>query len=298
MAQLLGIKNRIKSVGSTLKIANAMKMIATAKLTKARERLNRVRPVYDRIETVTHRLMKINHARDIITYSKKGEGTKILYVVLSTNKGFCGGFNLKLFNHIEKERKNKFRDNPDDLYILPIGQKAVEHYEKYPCLEELHACLNINWEHDLFNQSRNIVYELKTLFLSNKYSEIYLVYNKFRSVLFQVPITKLIFPIEVRDETNVIGSYYSEYLFEPDEEEISERLLDTYMIMTINFALIELETGKYGARMIAMDGANINGGKLNRKLKIQYQRVRQEAITKELTEIIGGTETLRRDQDE
>ena len=298
MAHLLGIKNRIKSVDSTLKITNAMKMISTAKLAKARERLNRVKSVYDRIETVTHRLMKINHARDIITYSKRGEGTKILFVVLSTNKGFCGGFNLKLFNHIEEEKKKRFKDNPEDLYILPIGQKAIEHYEKYPNLEELHVCLNINWEHDLFNQSRNIVYELKTLFLSNKYSEIYLVYNKFRSVLFQVPTTKLIFPIEVRDNPNVIDSYYSEYLFEPNEEEISDRLLDTYMIMTINFALIELETGEYGARMTAMDGANRNGDKLNKKLKIQYQRVRQEAITKELTEIIGGTETLRRDQDE
>lgn len=295
MAQLLGIKNRIKSVDSTLKITNAMKMISTARLVKARERHNRVKPVYDRIENVTHRLIKMKDNKEIKRFCKLGDSNKVLFVVLSTSRGFCGGFNLKLFNYIEEQKEKSYREH---LHILPIGQKAIDYFEKYENLEKLDASIDINWEHDLFNQSRNIVYELKSLFLSDKYSEIYLVYNKFKSILFQKPTIKPLFPIDIKDNPNVTDSEYTDYLYEPDEETITQRLFDTYMIMTVNAALIELETGEYGARMTAMDGANRNGEKLNKKLKIQYQRARQEAITKEITEIIGGAETLRRDKDE
>lgn len=296
MAQLLGIKNRIKSVASTLKITNAMKMIATAKLSKARDRLNKVKPVYERIENVTHRFIKFRDSKEIRRLCKKGECSKVLFVVLSTNRGFCGGFNLKLFNHVEEEIEKKF--NSEDLYILPIGQKAIEYYEKYPNLEKLKANINIHWERDLFDQSRNIVYELRDLFLEDKYSEIYIVYNRFKSILLQNPTIKPLFPIDIKDNPNVTDSDEAEYLFEPSEEVVEERLLDSYIIMTVNFALIEQETGEYGARMTAMDGANRNGEELNKKLKIQYQRARQEDITKEITEIIGGAETLRRNKDE
>lgn len=291
MAQLLEIKSRIRSVDSTLKITKAMKMIATARLAKARDRFNKVKPVYERIENITQRMTNIENINEHELF-KKRDVKKILFVVFSTNRGFCGGYNIRLFNYLEEQR-HKFSDN--DVYVLPIGEKAIEYYDKSNKKINLSIVDEIVWENDMFNQSRLLMYDLKKMFVNNEFDEIYIVYNSFRSILLQKPKIKKILPMEQLEENE---QEEMDYIFEPDRKLILDDLLDIYLILTINTALIELETGEYGARMSAMDGANRNGEKLTKKLKIQFQRARQEAITREITEIIGGAETLRREKDE
>ena len=294
MAQLLEIKSRIKSIKSTLKITKAMKMIATARLVKARDRLNKVKPVYDRLENMTQRLLRIKsprHAR----YFLENESDKVLFVAFTTDRGFCGGYNLRLFNYIE-EKKQEFIGR--EIHILPIGQKAKDYYDKYEHLIRIDKAEDIEFAVDLFNQSRELMYDLKRLFLTGEYSHVYLIFNNFKSLLSQQPVMKALFPIEREALLSDEEEKPIDYLFEPNRYEIFERLLESYLILNVQVAFIELETGEYGSRMSAMDGANRNGEKLNRKLKIQYQRARQEAITKEITEIIGGAETLRREKDE
>ncbi|KAF0091299.1 MAG: F-type H+-transporting ATPase subunit gamma [Fusobacteria bacterium] len=291
MAQLLEIKSRIRSVDSTLKITKAMKMIATARLARARDRFNKVKPVYERIETITNRMSNIENINEHELF-KKRDVNKILFVVFSTNRGFCGGYNIRLFNYLEEQKHNYFSS---DVFILPIGEKAVEYYDKYDNRINLSIVDEISWEKDMFNQSRLLMYDLKKMYFNADFDEIYIVYNSFKSILFQKPKIKKILPMEhVKENEQEI----LDYIFEPKREIILDNLLDTYLILTINTALIELETGEYGARMSAMDGANRNGEKLTKKLKIQFQRARQEAITREITEIIGGAETLRREKDE
>lgn len=288
MAQLLEIKSRIRSVDSTLKITRAMKMIATARLARARERFNKVKPVYERIENIAQRMSNIENIESHPLFEQR-EGNNILFVVFSTNRGFCGGYNIKLFNYLE-EKKASFKGKK--IHILPIGEKAMEFYDKHDNKINMSAVDEIVWENDMFNQSRILMYDLKKLYLNKDFDEIYIVYNSFRSILFQKPKIKKLLPIvKVEEEIDEM-----DYIFEPNRQVILENLLDTYLILTMNTALIELETGEYGARMSAMDGANRNGEKLTKKLKIQYQRARQEAITREITEIIGGAETLRREK--
>ncbi len=291
MAQLLEIKSRIRSVDSTLKITKAMKMIATARLARARDRFNKVKPVYERIETITNRMSNIENINEHELF-KKRDVKKILFVVFSTNRGFCGGYNIRLFNYLEEQKHNY---SGSDVFILPIGEKAMEYYDKYENRINLALVDEISWENDMFNQSRLLMYDLKKMFFNADFDEIYIVYNSFKSILFQKPKIKKILPMEhvKENEQDIL-----DYIFEPKREVILDNLLDTYLILTINTALIELETGEYGARMSAMDGANRNGEKLTKKLKIQFQRARQEAITREITEIIGGAETLRREKDE
>lgn len=294
MAQLLEIKTRIRSVDSTLKITRAMKMIATARLAKARERYNRVRPVYKRLETMASRLLLLSGGYRYPMWQGKG-GEKILLVVLGTDKGFCGGYNLRLFSFVEEMLDKYGRDN---TYILPVGQKAQDYYESYPQKTERTRDLQLIWEKDLFNQSRNLFRDVAGPFQTGEYGKVYLVYNKFQSILTQQPVAMQLLPLKPPKAQMDDSEGQIEYIFEPGRKEILETLTETYLILSVQQALIELETGEYGARMTAMDGANRNGEKLTKKLKIQFQRARQEAITRQITEIIGGAETLRRERDE
>ena len=291
MAQLLEIKSRIRSVDSTLKITKAMKMIATARLARARERFNKVKPVYERIENIAQRMSNIENINEHELFIKR-DVKKVLFVVLSTNRGFCGGYNIKLFNYLE-EQKHEFTGK--EIYYLPVGQKAVEYYDKYDKIIDLPIINDLIWESEMFNQSRILMHDLNKMYSNQDFDEIYLVYNTFKSILLQQPKIKKLLPLEHIQNNDQDDT---DYIFEPNKDTIIDDLLNTYLILTINTALIELETGEYGARMSAMEGANRNGEKLTKKLKIQYQRARQEAITRQITEIIGGAETLRREKDE
>jgi F-type H+-transporting ATPase subunit gamma len=268
-----------------------MKMIATARLARARDRFNKVKPVYKRIENIAQRMSNIENINEHELFINR-DVKKVLFVVLSTNRGFCGGYNIKLFNYLE-EKKQNFSEK--EIYYLPVGEKAVEYYDKYDKVIDLPIINDLIWESEMFNQSRILMHDLKKMYSNQDFDEIYLVYNSFKSILLQQPKIKKLLPLEhiknnEQEETD--------YTFEPNRKTILDDLLNTYLILTINTALIELETGEYGARMSAMEGANRNGEKLTKKLKIQFQRARQEAITRQITEIIGGTVTLRREKDE
>lgn len=291
MAQLLEIKSRIRSVDSTLKITKAMKMIATARLAKARDRFNKVKPVYKRIENIAQRMSNIEKINEHDLFIKR-DVNKVLFVVLSTNRGFCGGYNIKLFNYLED---HKHKISSKEIYYLPVGVKAVEYYDKFDNVIDLPVINDLIWESEMFNQSRILMHDLKKMFSNQEFDEIYLVFNSFKSILLQQPKIKKLLPLEYFENND---QEETDYIFEPNRDTIIDDLLNTYLILTINTALIELETGEYGARMSAMEGANRNGEKLTKKLKIQYQRARQEAITRQITEIIGGAETLRREKDE
>ncbi len=291
MAQLLEIKSRIRSVDSTLKITKAMKMIATARLAKARDRFNKVKPVYERIENITQRMSNIEKNNEHVLFIKR-DVKKVLFVVLSTNRGFCGGYNIKLFNYLEE---HKHSISNQEIYYLPVGEKAIEYYDKFNNIIDLPIINDLIWESEMFNQSRILMHDLKKMYLNQDFDEIHLVYNSFKSILLQQPRIKKLLPLEYIKNSE---QEETDYIFEPNRDIILDDLLNTYLILTINTALIELETGEYGARMSAMEGANRNGEKLTKKLKIQYQRARQEEITRQITEIIGGAETLRREKDE
>lgn len=292
MAQLLQIKNRKKSVESTLKITKAMKMIAAARLVKAKERVVKASPLLDEYENL------LSHLKDSTIlkehkYSQKKTGSKVLYLLLSTDKGFCAGFNLKLFHYaqdLEKQGKN----SGQEVIFSPIGEKAWDFFRKEKNVLKLSKQVRSIWEEELYNESRLIFSEIEALYESGEYASIHLVYNHFQSVLTQEPVEIQLLPLEpqvLEKEDEII-----EFIFEPDEATLVNRILPTCAILRVLKGLVHTKAGEYGARMTAMDGANRNGEKLIRQLKIQFQRARQEAITTELAELIGGVECLRREQ--
>ena len=294
MAQLLQIKTRMKSVDSTLKITKAMKMIAAARLVKAKDRVIKTEPVARKLESIVQHLRDSEYIAKLPLSEIRTEG-KDLYVVLTTDRGFCGGFNFKLL-HFAEDKKLHSKDPVD---IAPIGGKGLDYFEKAKGIFKLSDEVTTIWEEELFNQSRLLYQELEDLFLKGEYKAIYLIYNKFESVLTQHPIKKQLLPIvfhELEEDKNKELHSQIDYLFEPDEKSLVDTILPLYCNLNTFLGFVETKAGEYGARMTSMEGANINGEKLTRQLKIQFQRARQEAITRELTELIGGVECLRREQ--
>lgn len=304
MAQLIQIKSRMKSVTSTLKITKAMKMIAAARLVKAREEAGRVAPVIKYVSQVVGKLREF----DITIYSdlaKENESEKVLYVCVTSDRGFCGGFNTKITNYLSEEI-SKLDMDKDNIVISSIGSKGADTFEKSANFQKVPKEIENIWEDNLYDQS-SLIYEfLEEKFLAGEYKEIHLVFAEFKSVLTQIPKSIKLFPVdlgeeEVAKETDKYGDVHiygrTNYLMIPSEEKVVKKVLPIYTTSKIFGALVETRAGEYGARMTAMDGATRNGEKLINKLRIQYQRARQEIITKELAELIGGVECLRRDQE-
>lgn len=293
MAQLLQIKTRMKSVDSTLKITKAMKMIATARLAKTKDRVIKTGPIVRKLESIVQHLRGSAYIVKS-PLSKIREKGKDLYVVLTTDRGFCGGFNFKLIHFAENEKLN----SSDFIDIAPIGGKGLDYFEKAKAILKLSDEVITIREEDLLNQSGLLYQKLENLFLKGEYKTIYLVYNKFESILAQHPIKKQLLPIvfhQFKEEENKKPHIKIDFLFEPDEKSLVDALLPLYCNLNIFLGFVETKAGEYSARMTSMEGANINGKKLTRQLKIQFQRARQEAITRELTELIGGVECLRRE---
>ena len=294
MAQLLQIKTRMKSVDSTLKITKAMKMIATTRLVKAKDRTIKAESIARKLESIMQRLKDSKYIMKSPLSEIRTKG-KELYIVLTTDRGFCGGFNFKLLHFAEDEKLNSM----DFVDIAPIGGKGLDYFGKTKDILKLFDKAITIQEEELFSQSRLLYQELESLFLKGKYKSIYLVYNKFESALVQYPIKKQLFPIifnQLKKDKNKELRSEIDYLFEPDEKSLTDIILPLYCNLNVFLGFVETKAGEYSARMTSMEGANINGKKLTRQLKIQFQRARQEAITCELTELIGGVECLRREQ--
>lgn len=290
MAQLLQLKSRQKSVESTLKITKAMKLIAAARLSGAKDRYKRSKSLLKKFRDFTLHLKDSEIAKNHPLCQTK-EGKKELYVLLTTDKGFCGGYNLKLFHQVYST-KEEVDARGHEMVLVPIGTKGVEFFHKEDFIMPLSDEIASVWENELYVESRLLFQELEDFYMTGEYESIYIIYNEFQSVLTQEPIISKILPIEMEPEA---GTAPIEFLYDPDEKAIVNRILPMHATLSIFKGMVEMKAGEYGSRMTAMDGANRNGEKLIRRLKGEIQRARQEAITTELSELIAGVVSLKGD---
>tara|TARA_B100000029_G_scaffold92667_1_gene82620 strand:- start:1362 stop:2237 length:876 start_codon:yes stop_codon:yes gene_type:complete len=291
MPSLDDLRKRISSVKSTQKITKAMKMVAAAKLRKAQENAEKGRPYSEKMNNVILNLS--NGISDKESAPKLLVGTgkdKVhLCVVLTSDRGLCGGFN----SNIIKKAKNFFEKNlkaGNELKIITVGSKGHDQLKRQyskNIVEKISfkESKNINY----FDASKvgNLIMEK---FDSNEFDVCTIFYNKFQNVITQIPQAQQIIPLEtINDEEKEDGVSYE---FEPDEDEILGNLLPKNISTQIFKAMLENSASEQGSRMTAMDNATRNAGELVDKLTIQYNRSRQAAITKELIEIISGAESL------
>ena len=292
MPSLDDLKKRIKSVKSTQKITKAMKMVAAAKLRKAQESAEKGRPYSQKMQNIILNLTKsINdpqNAPKLLVGT--GEDKKYLCVVLTADRGLCGGFNSNICK-LAKTNFKKILGEGKELNIITVGSKGHDQikreYEKYIIKKfSFKDKKNIS-----FNEADEVGEEILSLFSQNKFDKCIIFYNNFKNVITQIPQAQQIIPAETKNLKEGNDENFS-YEFEPEEDEILEDLLPKNISTQVFKALLENAASEQGSRMTAMDNATRNAGDLVDKLTIDYNRSRQASITKELIEIISGAESL------
>ena len=292
MPSLDDLKKRIKSVKSTQKITKAMKMVAAAKLRKAQESAEKGRPYSKKMQNIILNLTQSINDRENAPKLLVGTGKdqKYLCVVLTADRGLCGGFN----SNICKLAKIKFREilnKGKELKIISVGSKGLDQirrdYGKYIIKK-----FSFKEKKQItFNEAEIIGKEIVNLFDQSEFDKCILFYNNFKNVITQIPQAQQIIPVKNVSEGTVEKNSLS-YEFEPEEDEILENLLPKNISTQVFKAFLENAASEQGSRMTAMDNATRNAGDLVDKLTINYNRSRQASITKELIEIISGAESL------
>ena len=291
MASLDDLKKRIVSVKSTQKITKAMKMVAAAKLKRAQDNAEKGRPYSEKMNNVILNLSSGISDKENAPKLLSGTGKDNIHlcVVLTSDRGLCGGFN----SNIIKKAKSffaKLNKEGKELKIITVGSKGNDQLKR---VYEKKIIDNIS-----FKNSKNVNYFdaekigkiIIEKFEKEEFDVCTIFFNQFKNVITQIPQMQQIIPLNT-EKTNEDNSSDS-YEFEPDEDEILNNLLPKNISTQIFKAMLENSASEQGARMSAMDNATRNAGEMVDKLTIEYNRSRQAAITKELIEIISGAESL------
>lgn len=294
MANLKDIKTRIGSVKKTKQITSAMKLVAAAKLRGATERAMAAQPYQVKLKAVLGRVgERAGEQIDQPLLRQPESVERVLLVILTSDRGLCGGFNNNLLRRampwIEAKRAAGVevvvrvygRKGRDFLKIRGVAvDEAVIEYIKTPKMELV----------------RPLSDHMVAGFTGGTYDEVWFAYNEFVNAATQVPGFQQILPLSVEaaeDEAEDAASAMADYLFEPGPAALLDTLLPLYLRTLILQTFLEAEAGEYGARMLAMDNASRNASELIDRLTLEYNRARQAAITTEITEIVSGAEALQ-----
>jgi F-type H+-transporting ATPase subunit gamma len=288
MPNLKDIKKRIGTVKNTRQITKAMKMVSAAKLRRAQEGVVAARPYADKMVEVLSSLAARESTDGHPLLQERGQA-RALVVLLTADRGLCGGFNANVSKAAERFIRSA-TDGFEAYDLMIIGRKGKEFLRTRSGLNIFKVYENITGSIS-YSTAALIGQEIVELYTAGKYDAVYLVYNAFRSAISQeVTIGKLlpIIPKPVDD-----GKHTPDYLYEPDRSEVLDQLLPKHIEVQIFRSLLESVASELGARMSAMDSASKNATEMIGKLTLQYNRARQAAITKELMEIISGAEAIK-----
>lgn len=291
MANLKEVRNRIDSIRSTQQITKAMKMVAAAKLKRAQDRIVQLRPYAQKLgEILTNVSSSASEGIDTV-YSTARPVEKALIVVVTSDRGLCGGFNSSILKGVNALIEGKYAEQhkAGNLELMCIGKKGFEYFERRNyTINSDYSTLFGDLSFD--NAKEAAEYAMKA-YEDGVYDEITIVYNEFKNVAVQIVRTEQFLPIvevenEEENETSV------DYIFEPSQDYIVKELIPKSLKIQFYRALLESNASEHGARMSAMDKATDNAGEMLKDLKLVYNRTRQAAITTEILEIVGGAEAL------
>jgi F-type H+-transporting ATPase subunit gamma len=302
MANLKTIRKRISSVKATQKITRAMKMVAGARLNRAQQRITSLRPyalkVQEVLEDVAAAMIEKQADRDF-SAQESGDGLhpllhrrtekNVLFIVMSGDRGLCGGFNANVSKAAERAWRQKESDGAEVTFAT-IGKKGREYLtrRKGTVAKDFPRM----FEGLDMAKARTVSDFVVRKFERGEVDAVYLVYNEFKSAMTQKTTMEALLPPPERPAPKE-GTIAPTFGFEPNERAVLERLVPMYVEVSIYRALLETQAGFFGAQMTAMDSATRNAKDMIARLSLQYNRARQAAITKELMEIIGGAEALK-----
>ncbi|MBI5966477.1 MAG: ATP synthase F1 subunit gamma [Deltaproteobacteria bacterium] len=301
-ASLRAIRKRIASVRSTQQITRAMKMVAAAKLRRAQESILATRPYASKMLEVLNSLATRTSPEAHPLLARR-EPKRVEVVIFTSDRGLCGAFNMNIVQRAEQFMKEE-KAKTEELALSSIGRKGRDYFRKRK-VSIRREYINLFGKVDYLLASR-IGQELVQVYSEKRVDGIYLLYTEFRSAVQQRVVLKKILPVEPRailqeqeraaptGHPSVKGGPGAvEYIYEPSEKEILEKLLPMYVEVQVYQALLESVASEYGARMTAMENATKNAAEMIEKLTLVYNKARQAAITKELIEIVSGAEALK-----
>ncbi len=284
MANLKEIRNRITSIGSTMQITSAMKMVSAAKLKKAQDAITQMRPYANKLTELLQSLSATLEGEIGGVYSEQKEVSKVLLVAITSNRGLCGGFNSNTIKATIKNSEDNYKGKQVDL--LTIGKKGNDILAKNYTVIENH---NDIFDDLTFDNVAVIAEKIMSLFAEGNYDKVELVYNQFKNAATQIETIEQFLPIEhVKGDVKV----NTDYLFEPSKVEIVLELIPKSLKTQLFKAIRDSFAAEHGARMTAMHKATDNATELRDDLLLTYNKARQAAITNEILEIVGGAEAL------
>jgi F-type H+-transporting ATPase subunit gamma len=290
MATLRDIRRRIRSVESTQKITRAMKLVAAAKLRRAQERIVSARPYAVKMAELLSSLVRRAEGEAHPLLVRRPAARKRL-VIITADKGLCGAFN----SNILRASLAFLREQGEaSVTLVVVGKKARDFYRRrqYEIKSEMLGF----FDRLAYSHAQELAGGLMQEYLSGEVDEVHLIYNEFRSVAVQRVKREQLLPIESAEAGEGQGrpeGAAGDYIYEPSPEAILAALLPRHVTTQVYRALMESVAGEYGARMTAMEAATKNAKEMISVLSIQYNKARQERITKELLDIVGGAEALR-----
>ncbi len=289
------VRERIVSVKNTQQITKAMKMVAAAKLRRAQQAITQLRPYAEKQNAMLKNILSNLGGEADISFGKEREVKNACVVVVTSNRGLCGAFNSNIIKAANAVIKDQFADleKSGNLRILPIGKKANDFYKKrYP--ENVLINDHVMLFDDLsFANVSQVARRLMTAFAENEFDSIYVSYGKFKNAATQFAITEKFLPVTqttVAEESD--NTSKANYIFEPNMEQLLENLVPSILQSSFQKYVLDTHASEHGARMTAMDKASENADELLKELKLSYNKARQEAITKEILEIVGGAAAL------
>lgn len=288
MANLKDIRTRITSVGSTMQITSAMKLVSAAKLKRATDSIVQLRPYADKLRVLLQNVSSTLEAEVGGALTEEREVNKVLLVVINSNRGLCGGYNSSIIKKVNALLAGELAGK--EIELLTIGKKANDTFSK---TQTIYKNASSIWDNLNFADVAEIADDLVAKFEEGQYDQIRIIYNQFQNAAVQIVQDEQFLPVVLEkkeDETNNTAEL--DYIFNPSKEEILKDLIPQTLKTQLFKAVLDANASEHGARMTAMHKATDNASELQKSLKIQYNKARQAAITNEILEIVGGAEAL------
>lgn len=283
------IKRQIRSVNNTRQITKAMELVSTAKFRRAKDRVDITKPYFETVMKTVQDILC--HEKGLKhKYTTAREVHKTLYIVVSADRGLCGGYNINILKETMSDIKT-----PEKSGVIVVGKRARDFFRKQE-IEIFQSHMSIS-EHPEFLDAKEIAKMALSLFSETKVDEIKLVYTRMVSTLVQEPTILTLLPVASQEEEQKIdeqGDEESEFVtYEPSAEVVFDYVIPKYLESTIFGAMVESSASEQAARRMAMESASDNADEMISELSLTYNQARQAAITQEISEIVGGAEALK-----
>lgn len=283
MANLKEIRGRITSISSTMQITSAMKMVSAAKLKKATDAIVMLRPYSEKLQEIIENVSSTTDLEGISTFTEEREVKKVLYIVVTSNKGLAGAFNSSVI----KELNHTLGNTQHEVEILAVGKKVFDAVRRSRNVYDNQSAI---FDGMSFQVVSTFMEKVMRDYSEGKFDKVFVIYNKFINAATQEVQKEQVLPIAMAEKE---GATNTDYLFEPNAADILNVLIPKSIKTQVYKAILDSIASEHGARMTAMHKATDNAEALRNDLKIFYNKARQAAITNEILEIVSGAEALK-----